>query len=250
MRSKRTRESGQAAVESALVLPLFVFLILGIIQLGLMHQARLMTKYAAYKAVRAGSIWNAQKSKMSDAALAALLPVIAKRGSGADYIPKTAGASNFMQKWMTTKIGLNGRMTDWPMLNYVDVETCGPLKTQFGSKKEVDVDDPAVAFGNGDWIKSTATKLRAQVTLNYRLIIPFANVVIHGIYTNMGTNPVLRLGKDGKDPGGPRHMMYATAAMNGIYIIPIRATYVMRMQSNIYTAELPGSNACKFSFSY
>lgn len=237
---------------------MFVFLILGIIQLGLMHQARLMTKYAAYRAVRAGAIWNAQKSKMKAAATAALLPVIASNGN----VQKTAGASSYLQKWIITQ-SLAGKMMDWPLMDHVEVQTCGPLKGDFGGGvgPEVDFDDPKVHWGTGAplWSTSTKNKLRVQVTLNYRLIIPFANTVIHGIFTNMGTNPVLHLGKTGKNAGGPRmfgdYQKYTMAGMAGIYAIPIRATYTMRMQSNIFTAELPpgqspAGNPCKFSFSY
>ena len=43
-------------METALVLPVFVFLILGLLQMGLMSHARVLTKYAAFKAVRAGAV--------------------------------------------------------------------------------------------------------------------------------------------------------------------------------------------------
>lgn len=232
---------------------MFVFLILGILQLGLMHQARMMTKYAAYRAARAGSLWNAQKSKMQYAATAALLPVIAHRGSGADYVPKTAGAASFLQKWITTNM-MQGRMIDYPALRYAEVQTCGPLKNEVGGGKEVDFDDPKVHWGAPgsapNWTNSKINKLRVQVTLNYRMIIPFANVVIHGIFTNMGTNPVLHLGKTGRNPGGLKNTDYLVPRMMGLYIIPIRATYTMRMQSNIFTDQLPTENKCKFTFKY
>ena len=39
--------AGQAMVESAIILPMYVFLMLGLLQLGLMHQAQTLTKYAA-----------------------------------------------------------------------------------------------------------------------------------------------------------------------------------------------------------
>ena len=42
------KDSGQAFVETAITMPLFVFVILGTLQLGLMHQAHALTKYAAY----------------------------------------------------------------------------------------------------------------------------------------------------------------------------------------------------------
>ena len=165
-----------------------------------------------------------------------------------------SGVSLYMAKWVATMILLGGRMVDYPLFKHVEVETCGPLKNEMPSgKQEVDFDDPNIAFpATADWATSTRTKLRAQVTLNFRLVIPFANLMIHRIFTNMGTNPVLRLGKNGKDLGGPRNLKYLVPAFAaGIYVIPIRATYTMRMQSNIYTAELPsGANPCVFSFGY
>src|SRR5579871_2571044 len=97
------QERGQAAVESAIVLPLFVFLILGILQLGLMHQARLLTKYAAYKAVRVGSLNNARKSKMEDAALATLRPLMSHNSNGVESITPIQSASDFQNKWQEYK---------------------------------------------------------------------------------------------------------------------------------------------------
>ena len=72
------RESGQAAVETAIVMPLFVFTLLGMLQLGLLHQSRLLTKYAAYKAVRSGSINRGEVKVMENAAIAVMLPLLAK----------------------------------------------------------------------------------------------------------------------------------------------------------------------------
>jgi hypothetical protein len=71
-------QRGQAAVESALVLPLMTFLFLGIIQLTMIQQARLMTEYAAFQAARAGIVWNGNNERMHDAALIALLPTMGR----------------------------------------------------------------------------------------------------------------------------------------------------------------------------
>lgn len=70
------RESGQAAVESAIVLPVIVVLTLGILQLAMLQQARLMTDYAAFQAARAGVVWSGSNERMSDAAFLALLPTM------------------------------------------------------------------------------------------------------------------------------------------------------------------------------
>lgn len=72
------RPGGQATIESALVLPLMVALVLGLLQLALIEQARLMTEYAAFQAARAGIVWNGNSERMHDAALLALLPTMGR----------------------------------------------------------------------------------------------------------------------------------------------------------------------------
>ena len=58
------RESGQAAVESALVMPLAVFLILGTLQLFMLLQGRIMAEYAAWRAVRRRGPTNGTRSAL------------------------------------------------------------------------------------------------------------------------------------------------------------------------------------------
>ena len=77
----RRAQRGQAAVESALTLPLAVFLILGTLQLFMMFQARLLAHYAAFKAVRAGVVNNGSCAAMNDAALLALMPAFTRTDS-------------------------------------------------------------------------------------------------------------------------------------------------------------------------
>jgi hypothetical protein len=75
------RQSGQAAVESALTLPLVIFLILGTLQLFMMLQARIMAQYAVFRATRAGSISNGDCERMLHAAVGALLPTFTRTDS-------------------------------------------------------------------------------------------------------------------------------------------------------------------------
>ncbi len=69
------------AVEAAIVMPMMVFLTLGILQLTMVQHAKLMTEYAAYQAARAGIVWNGNPVRMHDAAVIALLPTFGRTDS-------------------------------------------------------------------------------------------------------------------------------------------------------------------------
>jgi hypothetical protein len=240
-RSSLGAQSGQAAVETALILPLFIFLILGTLQLGLMHQARLVTKYAAYKAVREGSLHHGRKGVMERAALAALLPLISEGRGGGEYIQPLTRAEDFQQKWSGRSLK-NNAMRDAPF-PYVEATICGPLRKEApGGMRELDFDDPGIA-SHPEWRPSQRTKLRVQLTLYYRMPIPFANWVIHNIVLRKELPWVLRMGR--RTPQQQQlEQRYAQAASQGIYILPIRAAYTTRMQSNLYLSELPEANTC------
>ena len=85
---------GQAILEAVVVLPLFIFIVLGILQLTQIEQARLMTEYAAFSAVRAGVVWNGSNERMRDAALVALLPTFGR----------TDSAGELEQTWLREKV--------------------------------------------------------------------------------------------------------------------------------------------------
>lgn len=245
----RRRERGQVAVESAIILPMFVFLMLGLLQYGLMQQARVMAKYAAYRAVRSGAMFNANVQRMRKAGMAAVLPVIADNMSnapkGAEYYKKIAGASDYVMKWWMHPVNM---MWDAGGLRYVDVTICGPLKgdvNDIAVDNEVDFDDFENATGS-DPAAFARTKLRIQLTFNYRMPIPFANWIIEKFWMGQAIGPYLHLGKQ-DFARQMKHLglwQYNLAAASGVYVIPIRTSYTMRMQSNIFTDNLPDSNQC------
>jgi hypothetical protein len=259
MRRRSQRESGQVAVETAIVMPLFVFLILGLLQLGLLHQARVLAKYAAYKAVRVGSIHNAKKSAMKRAALAVMLPMTGMRrnfggGQGMFY---NASAGKFAMSWGQAKGGVEKTNdTDTPL----KITVCDPVTNPSG-----DFDDPDGDMGPGDWQKSNAGRLAIQVTQFQEMVVPFANGVIFYILVQQERAElyhVLRMRPEGdqrhKDwlstrvtaNGESRSIdKFVNLAQQGTYVIPIRASWSMRMQSNYLTTnddfKLPNKNMCR-----
>lgn len=69
-----SRTSGQAAVETAITMPLMLFMVLGTLQLFMLLQGRLFAEHAAWSAARVGSVRHGDCRAMTHAAILALLP--------------------------------------------------------------------------------------------------------------------------------------------------------------------------------
>lgn len=249
MQRRSRRESGQSAVETAIVMPLFVFIIFGMIQLGLLHQARLMTKYAAYKAVRAGSLSRAKPDVMKNAATAVLLPLLAKTSplrSGDDrfqpqyQVYKVRSASDYQTGIQQVTSNLKGPY-DREM---VEITICAP--TGNGGKGK-DFDDYRNAGDDGNaWKQFDDLKLAIQVTLYMPLYIPYVNGLIwwaargedsDGARAETMRNLRLKSSRsdntDRKAANGVWTLKELEGqAKRGNYIMPVRAAYTMRMMSN------------------
>lgn len=268
-RRPSARESGQAVVETAIVMPLFVFVLLGLFQLSLMHQARLMTKYAAYKAARAGSLSNAKHSRMEMAALAVLLPMVSHQrtvvsgSQRAEAVFQTRDTGEFLQAF--TRLGTVQRniMFDGFGLNYVEVRICSPTKQLLGNNggQEVSFDDVNTNGYTGlTWEGFDRTRLAVQVTFNYRMPIPFANMMLWWIARGQEQATLMQVTRTGftqsqhgqgsvKDAGATYELLART---QGLYVLPIRAEWSMRMQSDFFPNssgyELPQDNECQLRF--
>ena len=264
-------------VETAIILPVFVFLLLGILQLGLMHHGRLMTKYAAYKAARTGSIHRVANDKMVNAALAVVVPVQGRDSvEGAPY--QTAGGTQYAQAFRNHA---DNRQDSIPV---VEVTVCNPLQGMLNEQDDfddprtlnrgstapppppgppVDPNDPTAVQAQdlaapGDWRAFNAAKLQVQVTLYFRLVIPFANWMIYRIAAGQ-TDAAFRTGQGEamrwlgwkKDPtkSATRTIVakLGDLADSGKYFVPIRQSYAMRLNSNVFDVQrnLPGRNECK-----
>lgn len=317
----RVGERGQATVESAIVMPLMVFVVLGIVQMSMIQHARIMTEYSAFCAARAGIVWNAEPSVMESAALIALMPTydelmdehgladpgqflrrIAERALNYQinrrltrFVGETlsaaaaAGVTNALGdsdrgvvevqvlhptrgdvqyegnsqlgQWLDDAIG----GLDLPGgLGANDIPGMGPLQDALRYRAyEVDFDD--VRSGGA----RNANRLTVRVQYLYTMRVPFANWVIHHAWLAQEAgqqlygavwNPQTQEGATGfaedeteltyefmrqrlgdRDGGILRDM--AAVGSEGVYMIPLYATYTMRMQSNPYLNSLPNEDA-------
>lgn len=200
-------ERGQVALESALVLPLMVFFTLGIVQLAMVQQARLMTEYATYQAARAGIVWNGNNERMHDAAVMALLPTMGRTDSWAKLAEtweRHRGYDRDLKPlpWGVGRTQVNGQS----LTGQVRIDTIGPNLTQSsyaiwklaaGSTwLELDFDGPET-YPESPALEShvqklfdlpradpeedrfrEATLLEIRLRYWYELRIPFANQVV------------------------------------------------------------------------
>lgn len=276
-------------VESAIVLPLTVFMILGLLQLGLLQQGRAMAKYGAYKAARAGALHSAKMKVMENAALAVLLPVIGYKVNGGEVYNRTRNSSDIKSAWNRMR---NNEHSDGDGLKVVNIRICTPNKQILSASGSVDfddlkamnpaqsdlgakdepppepgADDPTPSQPTESWKALDKGKLSVQVTLNYRLVIPFANMVIWNIVradqisdqlllvTRMGSTkngPVEGLRKKKGTANDTNDEDINKLGKSGKYFLPIRASFAMRMMSNLFPGkggfEIPDKNNCIINF--
>lgn len=215
---RSARESGQAAVESALVMPIMVLLALGILQLTMLQQARLMTDYAAYQAVRSGIVWNGNSERMHDAALLSLLPTMGATNNVTNLAKTYARAQLTDLAFQALPWSGPPEVNGQPLKGTVRVDTLNPANyPQLGSIwnlrgkgnwEELDFDaadtyseglpelserfsrfsDPNVPASDQELLRRVGV-LTVRVRYWYELRIPFANwfVFVSWFAANAGT---------------------------------------------------------------
>ncbi|MBI5549339.1 MAG: pilus assembly protein [Deltaproteobacteria bacterium] len=252
-------EQGQVVVEAALVFPSLLFLILGILQLTLMQQARLMVEYAAFSAARAGALENMDRRAMQQAAVVALLPTLPTtpvQGAGNRSPLRVDGPGRLLARhaelWKE-----NEASTAFFGKRVIEVEPLNPAEEDFGDREEIDFD----FVGDGSPQARRPTQLTVRLTYFYELRIPAVNAVLWESWLAANAGIGLR-GLDAWRPridgvdlprdarfalemnalkhrcrfsaiGQATHLRLALLAKTtGRYFFPIVTTHTLRLQSN------------------
>ncbi|MBK7858357.1 MAG: pilus assembly protein [Archangiaceae bacterium] len=187
-------------------MPLMVFFALGLVQLAMVQQARLMTEYAGYCAARAGIVWNGSNERMHDAAVIALLPTLGKTsdraalGSTWQY---HQGLDRLMQPlpWGAARAQVNGQS----LTGMIRIDTISPQggaaagvwnQVNGAGWEELDFDGPETFPESSDLDSHVqrffdlqgqepgqdafrkATLLQIRLRYFYEMRVPFVNQVI------------------------------------------------------------------------
>ncbi|MBK7865412.1 MAG: pilus assembly protein [Archangiaceae bacterium] len=223
-------QSGQAAVETALILPLFLFMVLGTLQLFLMLQARLMVEHAAFTATRTGSLSQGSCTRMKHAALLTLLPTftaITGHGDPASRLVDAFGAHRANRYQPLRDAKHDGDIV------WLFREVPGARRTA-GTDEDDGFDDPD---------EQETLTLETRLVFWYPMRIPFANWVIARLvvaawggrrYEGVGPLAPTQTQSWGAvnrpvDAQVFNALQTRTGAPASTYVFPIQASAAMRM---------------------
>lgn len=211
----RLGSAGQAAVESALTIPMSMFVVLGLLQMGMLQQARLLADYAAYRGTRAASVQRLECKNIKAAELAALVPALGRADD------QSAWKSTFRRVAGNVSSGLPVLVNHWAVEN---------IRTPF-DKPLAPSEDPE--------------RVRIHLRFYYPMNIPFANWLLAKYF--LASNAMQAW--SGVDPTMATHKMNVTGTAPSdrvarqdyaivksyfdkkIYVAPISASWTMRMFS-------------------
>ncbi|HYV44829.1 MAG TPA: TadE family protein [Myxococcaceae bacterium] len=221
---------GQVAVEAALALPLVAMLGLGVVQLGLVQQARLLEAYAAFAAARVGAVWGASNARMHDAALLVLLPLLGRAdswGAVAASWPEARARDLAMHARLrdARPKGLPALMEAGGLAGVVRVDVLRPVRSQVvGESLDFDLPDPSPEG-------LEATRLTVRVRYLHELVVPLANWAIFTCW--LASHP------EGPEDAAELEVLAQVAREDRRYFLPLFATYTVRMQSSVRREWLP-----------
>lgn len=229
------RARGQAAVETALTLPLLIFMVLGTMQLFTLLQGRILAQYAVGRATRMGSLNHGKCEPMVRSAIALLMPAIdpsfaLAANTGTVYARETQLRSTNNRYQPGKDTGRNGPVV-W-------LDRVRPLVASIDRRFEEDT---------WNLPEGPDRTLEVRMTFWFPLKIPFANwafarlsMAHWGVEEYHQASPYMAATRDAKwvasgasSPpatitGEMRARFYASPPQ---YVFPIQATYAMRMMS-------------------
>lgn len=240
-------------VESALTLPLVVFLLLGALQLFLMMQGRVMAEYAAFRATRVGSTNHGQCGRMLHAALLTVLPTIESFMVPGPGTPGQKLAAAFRRRASNQ---YNDVYSDGGRANAYGgailwLGRARPLLAEIPPEQDRDFDQPEA---------SAPLTLETRLVFWFPLRVPFANWVMStmmlahfGLRAYTAQNPLM-LPETARWVGSGARLEAAIAdelrARHDTreYVFPISASAAMRMmspakRSNFATQNCPPAPA-------
>lgn len=217
-------QRGQSIAEFIIVIPILLFLILGIVQMVLLYRAKATLDYAALEAARAGAVSGARMRSMESGLKQGLMPLYAtKTGVG--------GLAEARVK-MEADFGLHRPR----------IEIISPTQAAWREHRERQFDgrwalpNDNLAFrrrtvGSSGVSVQDANILKIRVVYEYPMIVPFVDRVIAGLSRIIRSDNLIPATEVTPENSLVRNWNPLTTAT---FRLPIESTAIVRMQSPIH----------------
>lgn len=207
------RQRGQSLVEFVIVVPVFLFLLLGLFQFMLIYRAKATLDYAALEAARNGALHGAKIGAIRTGLARGLTPLYATGTGTTDLLTARAEAEHEARVFSTIEI-ISPTQAAWDEF----------AERQYDGRPALPNDGLAfrdASIGSSGVNVQDANVLKIRVMHYYPMIVPFVDRVIQGL-SNLVQGDWRDTVRLRGDPLGD----YAR--------IPIEASAIVRMQSPIY----------------
>lgn len=210
------RQRGQSMVEFCIVVPLFLFVLLLILQLVLIYRAKSTLDYAALQTARTGAVSGVDPGEMRSRLATGLVPLWT-------HSPDLAGVA-------AARLKTEGEVR----LGHATVEVLNPTRQMWNQLRERQYDGrlalPNDTLGYRSRTINASTNvniqdaniLRIRVQYDFPLIVPFVDRVIVGASRLLREGPDTRLRRD---------------LISGRYRLPLVSSAEVRLQSPVYDAS-------------
>ena len=229
---------GSALVESAIVLPLWLVLLLCTLQLALLGRARLLTEYATFRAARAGILWSGDPRRMQAEAVRTL---------AATACPSRLPEARSLCSFYAVDGGLSAleALSADPHLAFpgAHVHILGPHWPSHGHLFDLGGEELEFDRFGPDPERLDSTLLTIQLQYWFELKIPLADGIVwtawmaarkvggarieeeihRGPYSPISARAWNAMREHGEGERGPR-----------AFFVPLVAHHTMRMQSNFH----------------
>lgn len=203
--------------EFAIAFPVLLFLVLAVIQLALVYNARQVVNYAAFSAARSLAVYPNQREKALDAAVLACVPVSGRLSLLAESV--VPGMKGLPEADTFSEIAGAGGLATKILDRYYYSKFFTTIRI-LDAMGEPQLADRELHVGD---------QFTVVVTHRYLLIIPIINRII--AFTRYGV-----AGKEieiAKDTG--------SYLGRGFYFYPVRAHVTMRVEDDVARVPRPGS---------
>lgn len=235
------RQLGQSATEFLIMFPALIFLIFGVIQWGLIYQARSTMNHAVLLAGRAGAMNHGSKAEMRKALAAGLTPLFASDASMSGYTAaRDKARTEISVANLATIAVVNPTPQAFADFGQVRLDGRGGASDREIPNDTLTYRNPAPGPTSGLSIQD-ANLLHLRVTYCYRLIVPVVGRMIHVVSNALTPLAHSLQGHGMSDPFGIGDSPAIDPCTRPLIAGPrirIQSEAVVRMQSPYYRSNL------------